>query len=304
MRFTENDIFQEAKKIAKKYAIIKAQDLYTKLIHNPEELRGWYDIDDPRDYSFEEIAGAEIEIEESVDLSSNLSKIQNQGLEVVTRMMCTAYSPSHGSDILWVDNTKHFHSGKQIGLAMHKAGKLGLNSWAYIIDGVKFGKALNLLDGYSNARQVHEMKQALSIGRPICVWSRTIDWRKTRANNNIAVPWSAYWHAFLVIWYTKEHIICLNSYWKESNDNGKFYIKWSDFGLLYPNKYVLHLNDEKLTLLGTYVDYFTKEKADKVKRPKSYSKLSVSQRKTDRKIIMLAMRKVWKMNITDSMLIE
>ena len=119
---------------------------------------------------------------------------------------------------------------------------------AYIVSSPKLLKELWYITAYWLCRNLEDIKISLFNKKPVQTGSNLIDWIKTKANNNIAVRGSSYWHSFFICGYDdeKEVLICENSYWEESYDNWYFYINYSDIDLLFLSKYVMTDTQEEV----------------------------------------------------------
>jgi hypothetical protein len=167
---------------------------------------------------------------------------QNQWLYKETAYFCVAYSHSHWSNI---ENSIEWSWDRitwlALGREMVKKWLLDTKVWAYIIDWAKTLKDLKFISWFAQISTIDEIKHSIFNNRPVTTGSNTINWKETVNNNNIAVRWNSYWHAFLIIGYNDETklLICKNSYWTEKFDKGRFYIKYEDFDLLYNSKFSL-----------------------------------------------------------------
>lgn len=133
---------------------------------------------------------------------------------------------------------------------------LDIKQGAFLIDWPKIAKDMGLINWFAIVSALEEIKHSIVNFWPISVWSNSIDWKETLTNNNIAVAWSSYGHKFIIVWYDdeKELLICENSFWKNYNDNWRFYLKYSDLWLLFNTKTVNFINNDKFEMINFYID--------------------------------------------------
>lgn len=108
-------------------------------------------------------------------------------------------------------------------------------NWDYINAWPLTMKNLAHIKWFFNIQSLAETMYWSSKWYIIHCWSNTINWWDTRRNNWVAVinKWS--WHAFQIIWYDEDYVLCKNSY----KAFPYFKIRKEDFDrALYPNKYV------------------------------------------------------------------
>lgn len=197
------------------------------------------DIPDPRDYHYLEVFGV-WEMPKKVE--NNRTSIYNQGAPHVpiTKYWCTCYSATH------CVNEGNALEAEKFSWKSKETDPVGiwakaLERWANIKTGWSLQWASNLvkdlwcISGYTICRSLGEVKQALASGQMIQTGSKSIDWAKTRENNNIVVAWSAYWHAFMLEGYDDETELLTfrNSYWPKAYSNGRFFMHYKDFWLLF-----------------------------------------------------------------------
>lgn len=79
-----------------------------------------------------------------------------------------------------------------------------------------------LIAWYAVCTDEYQMKYAIASGQMLFTWTTQCDWKKTR-ETGVFHTWNSYWHAFWADWYTKEWLLCFNSYWNKYEYNG---MKW------------------------------------------------------------------------------
>lgn len=171
-----------------------------------------------------------------------LSDYQNQKLEDISKFMCVYFTSSHNSNIMNnLEKSEVRTSWKELWLEAIKMGMLDINSGTYLVNWPKFLKKKGLITGYVKVNTLEEIKHSIFNNRPVSVWSNKIKWSIVKKPPFIVEKWDSYWHAFVIIWYDdeKELFTLKNSYWKESFDNGRFYLRYDDLNILYPSKYSL-----------------------------------------------------------------
>ena len=117
--------------------------------------------------------------------------------------------------------------------------------WDYIINWPKLLKKNGLIAWYSQVSSLQEIKVSIYNKRPVCSWSKSIDWSTIKAEPFVA-GWNFWsWHAFFIVWYDdlSEHLICQNSYGDAVYDEGYFYIKYEDLDKLFNTRISL-IEDE------------------------------------------------------------
>jgi len=167
--------------------------------------------------------------------------VQDQSKHKDTKMACNIYSFwqienifNKNSDF---DCRNHWINGF-IPFVKDKYSKLWvdpLTDWSWKQDWMKYMKSKGFFDGYVLCSSAQEIKEAIASGNSVQTGSKQINWTKTKKNNNIAFWWGGSGHFFSIVWYDdrKGWFICINSYWENKYDKGYFYIKYSDFDLLY-----------------------------------------------------------------------
>jgi len=232
--------------------------------------------------------------------SINDNYLQDQSLKRRTAYMCTAFAAtSWANEVLHKYNFPKRYSWEVLGEYMVTKGLLDVNFWAYLIDAVKCAKELKYLDGYTTVRTIEQVKLAISHNKPLVVWSNRIDWKFTEKSPFIVREKASYWHAFLVTWYDDETQLleCENSYWNKFN-KWRFYIKYSDFHLLYPSKFALHINDDKFIKLNNLI------KDAKVKGYKSFMDELMTKSWRERMYYELASQLVFLKKVNNKKLLE
>lgn len=271
-----------------------------------DRFRWAMDTTDVSDFKYEDLAWniSNVILPDSIDLSLTLSQVQNQWAKSKTEMYCTAFTQSHWNDVLEVDMVEWFMNGEQIGDRMVQLNRLGPKWWAYIIDALKTNKELWFIDWYSLLKKtVAEFEHAIASGSPIATGTNRVNWRQTIANWNIVVKGSWYWHAFLIVWYdrTKRLFKVVNSYWPWFMEGGYFYLRYEDIWLLFNGNYALYTDSDEIRKLNEFKDVVESKKSE-------LSKLEVYEyiingNEEYESIVLLAMRIVYNMNITEDMLI-
>lgn len=198
------------------------------------------DQDDERDYSYSEILWLwERDRDAIIDLETDY---QNQGLEEITKFMCVYYSNSHNSNIMnFLEGSDVRTTWKDLWLEAESKGMLDVKKGAYLSDWPKLLKQKGLISGYVKVSTLDEIKDSIFNKSPVSVWSNKIKWSAVKVAPFTVIEGNSYWHAFLIIWYDddKKVFICKNSYGKDKYDNGRFYLKYEDIGLLFNSKYSL-----------------------------------------------------------------
>ncbi len=200
------------------------------------EVNSCIDVPDDRDYLFEEVFGSE---QKELDyVNWNNTKIYNQTEKNTpsTLYACTCYSATH-----CVNEGNFLEIGVEDNIDPVRIWKIALERGAKIDSGwslqgsQKIMRDLGYTSGHTRCNNLSDVKSALARRQLIQTGSKSIDWKKTRENANIAVRGESYGHAFIVQWHDnkKKHLICRNSEWEEKYDNGLFYVKYDDFDILY-----------------------------------------------------------------------
>jgi len=202
-----------------------------------------YDVPDERDYKYELVFWTQKKYPKKYLMDKWI--YQNQTLEEITKNMCVFYSTAHGNNeqniIEW---SKTRISWKKFWLLAKQKNLLNTKTWTLLKNWPILAKTLKYISWYSLVLELNEIKDSLVNNRPIIVWTNKGDWNTTKKAPFILKKWSGYGHAFVIIWFDDEYewgcLICKNSYWKDYQDNWKFYIKYSEFKeiLLY-SKYSL-----------------------------------------------------------------
>ena len=179
-----------------------------------------------------------------------------------------------------------------------KNGKLDKKTWAFLIDWPKESKRLWLIDWYAWVSSIEEIKNSIFNNRPVWVGSNSINWIETR-KDNIVKRWSWYGHKFIIIWYDdeKKYLICENSYGKELFDNGRFYLPYDLFDLLYPTKTANFINDTRFKILDWYL-----REAKKINHKAFYEIFIQKEKDTQKKwlaILATQIRYIWKINTNE-----
>lgn len=188
------------------------------------------------DYDIETLLWAVEELPKSVMLSDD--EVQNQ-----------RYSDPYGCVFFaWssISNTMNYINKEDSRISWAKLCDIAINAWyldpnvwAYVSTSPRLLRDLELISAYWLCKTIDDVKLSLYHKKPVQTWSNSIDWNATKWNNNVAVRWSSYWHSFFICWYDEEYLICENSYWENEFDKWYFYIKYSDFDLLFNSKYTM-----------------------------------------------------------------
>lgn len=196
-------------------------------------------IEDDLDYSYEEILWADIKFPKRVLLTDNEIQNQAQGNDYNS---CVFYSNSSNSNILnhyeWSDI---YISWKDLAIKAERKGYLDRKAWAYLSTWPKLLKEEWYITGYFKVNTLEWYKTAIVNKQPVSLGSNQIDWSKAKKYPFIAEWPTGSWHAFEGVGYDDENewIICQNSYTDKMYDKWRFYIKYEDWDLLFPSKYVL-----------------------------------------------------------------
>lgn len=211
-----------------------------------EIVEGCVDKPDPRDYPFEEYFGAE-DVPKYASVVHDATEIQNQGLpnDPSTKYGCTCYAVAHavneGNAIEYRKASLQGTFADVSGLELvKKAIPLGLdvNSGWDLQSARKLAVNEGFIEGFTRCFTAEQVKAALHRGQIIHTGSNKIDWKKTNANGFLAVPGKGYGHAFVIVGYHDalsmgDVFVCRNSYGRNFQDNGHFFVKQSDFDVLY-----------------------------------------------------------------------
>lgn len=223
---------------------------------------------------------------------------QNQWLTEETKYMCTAFSTTS-----WINEMKHKrlnpdrYEWTTLGRYMISKNRLDPKVGAYLKDAVLSAKELWYIDWWTLASTLESIKKALYNDKCIVVWSNTINRKETRLNKSIVVKGKSYWHAFLIVGYDDNFegwvLICENSYGDKAYDNWRFYIKYSDYDVLYYSKFVLHIDDTNFKKLNELL-----EESKKFNYKDFYDRNIKHKTWTERRMWELAaqIRYIWKVN--------
>jgi len=268
------------------------------------EVSGAKDSFDSRDYLYSEFAGS-IDVE-SLPLKTNnrarLSKIQDQSLEKRDWYKCVAFSTSHACDVLWVEISQKYQTGRQLGEVMIEEGILDPKAGAYIVDWPKTAKELSLIDGYTTLKTLEECLHSLANEIPIVIWSNKIKINK----KNYAEYADSTGHATCIVDYEitdKQkmlwYFIISNSYWENRFDKWYYYLKFEDFKLLYNGKYSLFINDDRFNKIEKYKTKFKEYKWYWFSTMECFNSIkSLKERKENGKLIDIALRVVYWLHTT------
>lgn len=193
-----------------------------------EIINACIDSYDERTFDYEELAWAETSL--PIKAICETGYRQNQKADGYN-YGCVYFSTSEWTNYLNVIRTKW-------GDLCDKSETREEWVWDYLINWAKLALKLWLISWYGQIKSLLALKTSIVQNRPVLVWSNTINWTATKANWNIAVRWTWYWHRFHIIGYNDNdsHFICKNSYWPSYMDKGNFYIKYEDYDLLYNTK--------------------------------------------------------------------
>lgn len=170
------------------------------------------------------------------------NEIQNQSLDISTKYGCVFYTGSTICNTLnFLHKEKERISGIELCNEAEKMGLLDRQKWAWLISSPKLLKRLWYIESYARARTLDDVKLSLANNKLVQTGSNRINRKETIKNNNVVVEWESYWHSFAICWYDdiKKILICENSYGEEKFDDGYFYLKYEDFGLLFESRYVM-----------------------------------------------------------------
>ena len=203
------------------------------------------DIKDPRDFRYTEVFGVS-ELPRSIlyDRTSIYNQWEKHTPD--TTYACTCYGVTHCVNEWNFLEASKYHATLKKELdpvyIWNKALNLPLPSqrpniktgWS-LQSAVKLMMDLGCITGYTLCRSVGEVKQALANGQQVYTGSNQIDWEATKKNGMIAVRGTSYGHAFKCDGFDddKELLTMRNSYWPNAYDNGRFYVRYKDFDILF-----------------------------------------------------------------------
>jgi len=205
-----------------------------------------FDIPDERDYKYWSVFENEIKLWSELPSKVLLDNVeyQNQWLEEITKNMCVFYSTWHWSNeenfLEWSDVRIN---NKDLWLKALELGRLDVEKGAMVSDWPKTARDMWLIKWWALIETVDEAKHSIFKNRPIVVWSNKIKWSLWYKAPFVLWGNSWSWHAVLIIWFDDNYegwcFIIKNSYWPEKYDHGKFYLKYTDFNLLFGWKFSL-----------------------------------------------------------------
>lgn len=202
-----------------------------------------YDIPDERDYRYELIFWLQKKYPSKYIMDK--WEYQNQWLEEITKYMCVFYSTAHGNNEQnIIEGSKVRIKWKDFWLIASQRNLLDLKRWAKIKSWPDLAKDLKYIKGYSLVQELEEIKDSLVNNKPIVVGTNKGKWIAARKSPYILELGESYGHGFVIIGYDDNYegwcLIYKNSYWENWWDEGKFYIRYTDFkDILYYSKYSL-----------------------------------------------------------------
>lgn len=195
------------------------------------------DSKDNRDYTIGEILWSTTEIP-PYKLIWDI-EIQDQKKDWWT-YWCVFYSSSS------ISNTMNYITWSNVKISWSKLCEIAVKEWlldknsgAYIVSWPKLLLKLWYIEWYWLNETIYDIKKSICNNMPVLTWSKSISWNETIKNDNIAVKWNSYGHAFFICGYddNKWYFICENSYWENKYEKWYFYLKYTDFNLLFNSKY-------------------------------------------------------------------
>ena len=208
----------------------------------------WFDSPDTRDWLYEALSGSDYVAERPsyINLATGLP-VQNQWDEnnPDTSMACGSYGTAHCiNSNNTLDDWDVFIWGNEyrarfLQFFKTKYEQLGINP---IIEGSYKQDQLTLaiedkyILAYARCVTIDDVLENLARGRAIQTGSKRINYKATKKTlDKVAVigTWPA--HLFAIVGYneSKEVLICMNSRWPNSLDEGFFYVRYEDIGALY-----------------------------------------------------------------------
>lgn len=200
----------------------------------------WLDIPSPRDYKHDEVFGAVVSLPEKVFYNKTTVYNQFQQNTPDTTYACTVYGGIHAInegnalegdkyDVLIPENNPipNWMTALTRGAVINKGWSM---QWA-----LKMFKDLWLIKGYTRCFTLESVKTALAQGQLIYTGSNKIDWQRTAQNWNVVVRGDSYGHIFCSNGMDEEkrQLTLRDSSGDGRWDKGHFYIKYSDFDILY-----------------------------------------------------------------------
>ena len=279
--------FQELKKLFLKWAykVIynKLQDLINK------EVSWAMDITDPRTYRADELV--KWDYKESVNLWDRFT-IQNQRAYKNGSSMCWPTSWSMGTDILWLEESKRFLKWDGLAKVMFDLWRFQYKGWSYLIDTPKTLKELGLITWYYQVNDIEWFKKVLSEWYPILVWTN-----KIRHRDWISYLKARWGHMFVCYGYNDIGFLIADPW------NGEYWtLQYKHFYSLFNTKLAIS-SDNKFKKIEEYKEEIKELKKQGLNRMQTYEAISISkkERKEDEELILIAIRRVWNMNVTEEM---
>lgn len=277
--------YHELKKFVIKYLINCIRNI--ALLYTNKYTDAVIDVVDNRDYTFEEMVGAE-KYPESFDESFRLSKFQNQRdwSSIWGNVWCWPTSSSMGADIAGAEELEEWGDGKYIAESLKDRGRLH-SFGTYMGDNPRILKELNIISAFYKVKTIEQAKTALSMGNPIL-----IGYNKLKDINGTLTPRNATWHLIVCLpKYNEKGVYCANPWTGKET-----FLSWDLWGHLFNSKYVLETNKDlmqvdKLKKVLRQYKNMGKYEGDRLK---IYDYLRLQWYKKN--LILIAMRRVYWMN--------
>lgn len=200
----------------------------------------WLDVPSKHDYKYEEVFWAVKSFPTEVFYNKTTVYNQFQQNTPDTTYACTVYGWIHSI------NETNALEGEEHSILIPELNPLPnwvtaltrgavLNKGWTMQDALKMFKDLWYIKGYTRCIWLESVKSALANWQLVYTGSNQIDWGRTAQNGNIVVRGASYWHIFCTNGFNDETrlVTCRDSSGEHKWDNGHFYVKYSDFDILY-----------------------------------------------------------------------
>ncbi len=132
------------------------------------------------------------------------------------------------------------------------------NVWSSLQNMMKYYIKNKRIEWYMRAKTLEWVKNAIDNWFLIYTWTNKCNWRKAGSKWEFVYDKKWGWHCFAIIWYNKDWLIAVNSFWTDRWNDWYFTIKYEHFKYLYSMNVIVDKDDSWILNNLKYENEFKK----------------------------------------------